>query len=285
MRELEALAREIEAASEDIWGVNVVGGFGYADVHDAGVSFSLVTSGNSADADAALEQLNELAWSKREAGLVPELDVAAALDRAATIPGGPILLVEPSDNIGAGAAGDGTGVLRALLSRADEDVCVILCDPAAVATLAHRRIGERCTLAVGGKVSRFDPGPVELDAILVSRSDGRYQVEDAHSHLVAARGRHIEMGPCAVVRHGRISILLTSRKSAPWDLGQLRSQGLEPTRFRYIALKSAVAHRQAYDPIAAASFVVSTPGECPGNLTLLPYRRLRPGVFPLHRPQ
>jgi microcystin degradation protein MlrC len=94
-------------------------------------------------------------------------------------------------------------------------------------------------------------------------------------------GVHIDMGPCAVVRSGGVTILLTSRKTPPFDLGQLRSQGLEPTAFAVIGVKAAVAHRRAYDPIAQASFQVDTPGPCTSNLATLPWRRLRRPVFPL----
>jgi len=94
-------------------------------------------------------------------------------------------------------------------------------------------------------------------------------------------GTHIEMGPCAIVRHAGLTILLTSRKTPPFDLGQYRSQGIEPRDFALIGVKAAVAHRQAYDPIAAASYLVDSPGPCSSNLTSFAYRRLRRPVFPL----
>ena len=94
-------------------------------------------------------------------------------------------------------------------------------------------------------------------------------------------GVHIEMGPCAVVRSEGITILLTSRKTAPFDLGQLRSQGIEPRDFAVIGVKAAVAHKRAYDPIAGASYYVDTPGPCTGNLASLPWRQLQRPIYPL----
>jgi microcystin degradation protein MlrC len=61
----------------------------------------------------------------------------------------------------------------------------------------------------------------------------------------------------------------------------LRSQGIVPEQQRAIGVKAAVAHRRAYDKIAVASFTVSTPGPCTSAITTLPYRRLRPAVFPI----
>ena len=94
-------------------------------------------------------------------------------------------------------------------------------------------------------------------------------------------GTHIEMGPSAVVRHAGLTILLTSRKTPPFDLGQYRSQGVEPRDFAVIGIKAAVAHRQAYDPIMKASYFVDTPGPCSSNLRSFPYQRLRHPVYPL----
>ena len=65
MRELEALARQIEAADPGIWAVNVVAGFSFADVADAGVAFSVVTTGDDPAAEAALDRLAEMAMALR----------------------------------------------------------------------------------------------------------------------------------------------------------------------------------------------------------------------------
>ena len=136
-------------------------------------------------------------------------------------------------------------------------------------------------LAIGGKGNPFDAGPLTLEVELVRRSDGRFDLEDLHSHLIASQGRHIDMGPSAVVRHRGITILLTTHRTPPNDLGQWRSQGIDPEDFAVIGIKAGVAHRRAYDPIAAASFNVATPGPCTSDPAALPYRRLRRPIFPL----
>jgi microcystin degradation protein MlrC len=85
------------------------------------------------------------------------------------------------------------------------------------------------------------------------------------------------------VQSGGVTVLLTSRKTPPFDLGQLRSQGLEPREFAVIGVKAAVAHRRAYDPIASASYWVDTPGPCSSNLARFPWQRLRRPAWPLDR--
>jgi microcystin degradation protein MlrC len=282
MRDLEALARRIETENPDIWAVNVVAGFSFADMADAGVCFSAVTVAEDAAAIGALDRLAELAMALREKGIPAEYTPDEALDQAARIDGeGPAILVEPSENIGAGAPGNGTGLLRVFVRRRTANAGVVIHDPQAVHALRELPLGGTATLAIGGRDNPFDEGPLTLDVTLVGRSNGDYEVEDIHSHFVAINGRHIRMGPCAVVRHEGITILLTSLRSAPNDLGQWRSQGMNPEEFDIIAVKAAVAHRQAYNPIARASFTVATPGSCSSSSRTLPYRKLRRPIFPL----
>src|SRR5207244_4062116 len=172
------------------------------------------------------------------------------------------VLVEPSDNIGGGAPGDGTGVLRALVKHKANNAAVAINDPEAVAKLQSLPMGAQITLAIGGKGSRLDAGPISLTVELVSRSNGKFQFEDKQSHLASMVGDSVDMGPSAVVRHEGISILLTGKKTPPFDLGQWRSQGIEPAKLSVIGVKAAVAHRRAYDPITQRMFWVDTPGPC-----------------------
>lgn len=285
MRDLAALARRIEGEGQGVQAVNVVAGFSFADVADAGVALAIVSAGPADAAERALDRLESLALRLMRRGYPDELTPDDALDRIAALPPGrgPALLVEPSENIGAGAPGNGTALLRALVRRGVRHAGVILNDPAAVQALAAIAPGQEMTLPLGGQDNPFDEGPLTLTVTLVSRSDGRFAIEDPNSHLIASTGRNVQMGPCAVVRHAGVTILLTSLRTPPMDLGQWRSQGLNPEDFDVIAVKAAVAHRRAYDPIMRASFTVATPGACTSDPRALPYGRLRRPVFPLDR--
>jgi len=94
-------------------------------------------------------------------------------------------------------------------------------------------------------------------------------------------GTQIRMGDCAVLDVDGITVLVTSRRTAPMDLGQWRSQGIEPASFRFIGVKAAVAHRQAYDRITKAEYWVRTPGPCTNDLRTLPFKLIRRPVYPL----
>jgi len=281
MLSLERLARELEAASPEFWAVSVCAGFSFADTPDTGVSFAISTTGEEQTAREALERLSALAMEKKTEGNVTDPPLAQVFAQLDPLPPGLTVLVEPSDNIGGGAPGDGTGLLRALVEREIPDAAICINDPVAVQRLSSLPVGARETLPIGGRGSRLDAGPLTLDVELLRRGDGKFELEDKQSHLASMSGDHFDMGPCAVVRHGGLTILLTSRKTPPFDLGQWRSQGIEPRNLSVIAVKAAVAHRRAYDAIAARMLWVDTPGPCTSNLRSLPYHKIQRPIHPL----
>jgi microcystin degradation protein MlrC len=281
MYSLEMLARTIENAFQDILIVNVFGGFSFADIPETGICFSAITVGDPAEAQQALKQLSKMADDLKESGFPALFSLDDALDKIqSSITTGPSLLVEPADNIGGGAPGDLTHILKALVERQVANAGVIINDPQSVQALSKHAPGTQITLDIGGKSGVIGAQPLPLHVELLRLSDGVFKLEDPHSHL-AAIGDIICMGPCALVKHHGISILLTSRQTPPFDLAQWRSQGIQPEELSVIAVKAAVAHRQAYDPIGSASFTVDTPGPCPENPTRLPYRHIRRPLFPL----
>src|SRR5258708_23410051 len=151
MADLEAAARQIEAASPDIWAVNIAAGYGFADVPEAGLSLSLVSLGAETEAHAALDRLDALAMSLKERGFVLPPPVDDVLRQICPVGHGPVLLVEPSDDIGGGAPGDGTGILRALLRHEVGNAAVVINDPEAIAALSDVPARGVAPGAVGGQ--------------------------------------------------------------------------------------------------------------------------------------
>ena len=277
---LESRAREIETAHPEIIVVNVFGGYAFADIPEVGVSFSAVTVGDPEKACEAVEELSAMAMDMRVLGNVSGVDLDEVLDRLPQHPQGPVLLVESADNIGGGTPGDITYILRKLIERGLQNAGVIINDSETVQVLHNHDIGALVQVDIGGKSGVVGAEPLPLEVELRSLSDGQYVLEDPNSHL-AGSGQNIQMGPCAVVRHLGVTILLTSRPSPPFDLGQWRSQGINPEDLTIIVIKAASAHRQVYDPIAAASYTVDTPGPCSETLERLPFHRVKRPVYPL----
>lgn len=281
MLTLERIAREEER--DGVEQVNVFAGFAHADTPHTGVSFSIVYDPRRVNQDRVqtiAKRLRDTAVAERALGVPDEWDLDAALDDALAKGKYPVCLVEPADNIGGGGGGDGTAILRALLRRRLSGG-VILNDPETVAYLHTKAPGSIHELRVGGKTFPMDPGPVHIKARLVCLTDGNFKLEDRQSHAASLAGENIAMGPCAVVECDGVTILLTSRRTAPMDLGQWRSQGVEPGELRFIGVKAAVAYRRAYNRITDVGYFVRTPGPCTSDLSSLPYKHLRRPVFPL----
>ena len=284
MKTLEMMARRIETDEPEIVAVNVMGGFSFADTPDTGVSFAATTFGDPLLASARLAELVDHAIACRHQGNVVDPPFASCLDDVARhIADGetPVVLVEPSDNIAGGAPGDATTMLAEFVRQDIDGAVAVINDPQAVQALGTVRVGESLTLPIGGKTSRLTEGPLELSVTLESTSDGRFTLEDPHSHLASGSGLHIEMGPCAVVRCGGVRILLTSLKTPPFDLAQLRSQGIDPETCSVVNVKAAVAHRQGWDPVTRHSYTLDTPGPCSSDISQLPFQLVKRPVFPL----
>lgn len=277
MRAVLDRAREIEAAAPEIIGINVMAGYAYADIPDCGFSLNGATRGDPARLAAALEELAALLEAHLDDGYPREAPLAEVLDLVDALPAGrgPVLLVEAADNIGGGSPGDATDILGPLLATGRRGIVAAINDPEAVADCVRAGLGAEVSLVIGAKTDRHHGAPVPVTARVRHLSDGVFDLENPRSHLASMRGTRIDMGPSAVIETDQATILLTTHKTAPMDLGHLHSQGIRPEEADLVIVKAAVSHKAAYDPIARASFNVDSAGLCTSNLTRLPYTRLR----------
>ncbi|WP_449394685.1 M81 family metallopeptidase [Devosia riboflavina] len=283
MKSVLAAARAIEASDPDILTINVMAGYAYSDIPDCGFSLNLVTKGPVAAAEKHLDTLVSVLEANIEAGYPHEDDLATALAKADALPPGigPILLIEPADNIGGGTPGDATGLLGPLLETGRKSILAALADREAVAKCFAAGEGAEVSLLIGGKTDTHHGAPIPFTGTVEHLSDGVFQLENPKSHLASMGGTTIRMGRCAVIANNQAKILLSERKTAPMDLGQYHSQGLRPEDATYVVIKAAVSHRAAYDSIQRASFYVDSPGLCTSDLRRLPFTKLQGKVISL----
>lgn len=276
MKSVLASARAIEATDPDIVCINVMAGYSYADIADCGFSLNCTTRGPIEQAVAHLRSLQDVLERNLEAAYPRDhtLDEALALADASPAGEGPVLLVEPADNIGGGAPGDATGVLEPLLATGRTGIVAAINDPEAVAACSSAGVGGEVTVEIGGKTDAHHGAPVRFKGHVRHLSDGAFELENPHSHMASMGGTHIRMGDCAVIANDQATVVLTSKKTAPMDLGHLHSQGVRPEDAAFVIIKAAVSHKDAYDPIARASFYIDSPGLCTSNLKRLPYTNI-----------
>ncbi len=276
MRAVLAAARSIEARDRDILNINVMAGYSYADVPDCGFSLSAATRGSPEVAMRYLRELEAVLEQHVAKGYPRDAALGDVLKAVDALPAGtgPVLLVEPADNIGGGTPGDATDLLGPLLAAGRSGIVATIADPEAVEHCREAGVGAPVNLSIGGKTDEHHGRPITFSGEVVNLTDGSFELELKTSHLASMVGTHAQMGPCAVVRNGQATILLSSRKMPPMDLGQMHSQGIRPEDAQFVVVKAAVSHRDAYGPIARASFNVDSAGLCTSNLTRLPYRKI-----------
>ena len=281
MRGLLAIARRCECAK--LPAISVCPGFALADTPFTGLTFQLVAEDSPDGREAVHNVCAELisyATLHAEQGFPEEWSLDDAMADAKQRIEFPTLIVEPADNIGGGSPGDATWVLEKFLQHQIDGAGVILAAPEVVTNLQAHPVGDEVEITVGGKYPSLSGPAVTIKVRVLRHSDGTFDVEDKHSHMVSMRGTRIEMGASTLVKSNGITLLLTTRATAPMDLGQWRCMGVNPEEFHWIGVKAAVAHRQAYDRITARSYTVSTAGPCTSDLLSLPYKKIRRPIFP-----
>ncbi|MCC6313406.1 MAG: M81 family metallopeptidase [Thermomicrobiales bacterium] len=268
-------AHDMEERGEAL-AVTVAGGFPYSDVPEAGVGALVVTDNDPRAARRLADDLAALAWELRGHMQVANRPPREAVAEAIAYPTGPVMLVDVGDNIGGGTTGDGTALLAELIAQDARDAVVVIADPESAEAAIAVGVGAMVDLSVGGKVDQRHGEPVAVRGVVRRITDGRWIHEGPEN-----AGAPADMGPTAVVAVGGVDIVLTSCKSMPGDLAQLRSVGIEPAERQIIVVKSAVRWRGGYGPIAKHAIDVDTPGLGSVDLSRFEFRRLRRPIWPL----
>ena len=264
-------------ADPNILVANVAVGYPYADVHEAGPAFVVVTDDDPHLAQTEADRLSDMLWNARGQLTLDLPDAAQAVEQAIQSESPPVILVEMGDNIGGGSPGDSTFILAELVRQQASGFVVVVFDPEAVQSCIQAGVGGTVSLEVGGKADNLHGDPVSIRGNVRLIHDGQY-IETQPRH---GGQRYHDQGLTAVVAVGDSLVALTSRRQTPFSLQQLYSLGIDPTEMRMIVVKAAVAYRAAYEPIAGQIIEVDTPGLTAVNPLHFEYHAIRRPVFPL----
>ncbi len=275
MNEMIVLAHQVEAA-QDVLSVTVAGGFSYSDVPEIGPSILVITDDNLQLAEKYAQEISNRFWELRDE-FVPKLPgVSEAVKQAIESHSHPVILADVGDNIGAGTTGDSTFILQELIAQNAESAVLIIADEEAVEEAANYGVGQSVKLKIGSKIDKLHGEPVFLNCRVKLISDGIFQNRgDMRDGIIENMGRTV------VVESNGLKIVLTTIKTPPWNLEQLRSVGIEPKNEKIIVLKSAVAFRAAYEPIAGKIIEVNSPGLSSVDLTKFNFKNIRKNLYPL----
>lgn len=260
---------------EEVLSHSVVLGFPYADVTEMGSSCLVVTDDDPELAGNLANQVGQLMWERRER-FEPEFESIG--DSLAQIdPRERTLLLDMGDNVGGGSPADSTWLCAVLETRGIGPAFVCLYDPESVARAKVIGIGQSGRFSLGGKTDRLHGEPLEVEAVVVSFHDGKFEEKEArHGGF-----QKFDQGETAVVRtRGEMTVMLTSQRMPPFSLVQLKSCGVDPESFAVIIAKGVIAPLAAYGPVCDRVIHVNTPGATCADMRQLRYENRRKPLFP-----
>ena len=260
------------------------GGFQMADIHDAGLSVVTVADGDKRKAEDTCNAILDIAWRHKEQFIYrgePLEQAIARSKRLAEQTDGPILLLDHADNCASGANQDTMYVLKEALRQGLTGIAVgPVRDPEAVDVMIRAGVGATVTLKVGGKMDMpaidVKGQPLELTGVVRAITDGEYTITGPQF-----QGMRCYMGRTAVLDTGAAEIVVTERNQEPWDRGVFISAGIDPTRKRFLLLKSRMYFRPVFVPIAKGMVFCDALGVGSSDWTLFHYKKLRRPIYPL----
>ena len=251
-------------------------GFPYADVPEMGASVIVTTNDDPDLARQLADEFAEYLQLRRNDFVGQLLDVDTAITRAMESPR-PACLLDMGDNVGGGSPGDSTLLLDALVRRGITRSFVSLFDPPSVQAAVRAGVGSDVALLLGAKVDDRHGTSLAAKARVRGLYDGSFS-----ESLPRHGGRvHYDMGPTAVVKLDKgPTVMLTSRRVAPFSLQQLTSCGIDPQKFDIVVAKGVHAPVAAYAPVCPTLLRVNTDGVTTADMSKLTYQNRRRPLFP-----
>ncbi len=266
--------------SQGVASVDLAFGFPPADIHHCGTS--IVAFGNDQDAvEQAADSLLETLQKSESEFHNPLIPANAAVRQAMDAAKGaekPIVLADPQDNPGAGAVGDTTGLLKALVQEGAKNACLgMLWDPESARKAHETGVGGTFEASLGDCLPQPDCSSLDVAVRVEAVSDGKFLFTGP-----MFGGTHADLGLMAVLLilddRSDVRVVVGSRRAQNADQAIYRHIGIDPTEQKIVAVKSAVHFLADYQPIAEQVIFTESPGANPCQLDRIPFKRLRSGV-------
>ena len=277
-QELFTLAAQL-SAQPPFLSVSILLGFPYADVAEMGSAIIVVTDNDPYQAADVAHQLAEYLLTHRAAFVGEKIGVEEAVRQAVDAPK-PVLLLDMGDNVGGGSPGDGTFLLEALEKQPGLRSFVCLYDPASVEVAVAAGAAGSISLDLGGKTDELHGKPWTTKVKVEQIAEGIFrESQPRHGGQV-----NFNMGTIALLttEQGN-TVMLTSRRVAPFSLSQLTTFGIDPTSYDVLVTKGVHAPLAAYRPVCNTIIRVDSPGITPADVTTLPFQHRRQPLYPFEK--
>lgn len=266
----EALRLELEGTAMS---AGIMIGNPFTDVPELCCQVIIATDGDAERAKSEALRLAREFWPLRhrmQGKLVP-LDRAIGQAKAIT---GPVIFTDAPDATSSGATGDSNLIIAGLRTAGYKKRVLAQIVDAPAAAAAHKAgVGATVEVTLGGTMDpkRFKPMSVKARVKLLS--DGQARLETMKTGLDA--------GPTAVLEFDSFTVVVFSKTLSLFDRAMYFANGLDPTDFDLIVVKSPHTENHMYDAWVDANFNIDVPGATSANLPTLGHTICARPLYPL----
>jgi len=268
--------------------ITILGGYGYGDSQDAGMSVIATTDGDIELAEQMALELSEELWTRREElrQIRPIYSIDEGVKMAMARKESPVLLVDLGDDPGSACPADSPAVLESLIRQGARDCALTIRDVEVTKAGIEAGVGATLNIAVGGKIEQNFYQPLEVTGVVKSIDDGRYTIcGPTHGgwgrEVTRENYREANVGKRVVLRIGNKIDVIFSQGRTGKDRDFFKSAGIVMEEKQIIVVKSNQAHRASFDSIVASTIELNTPGASTVDYASLPYQYLHRPIWPI----
>lgn len=255
---------------EGLIDVSIFAGYCWADLPRSAMRVFVVAKDKKYSAAAKDEaiRLAQQIWNSRNK---LELDVpSGSIDemilKSEEYTGKTVFISDSGDNTTAGAPGDNTQVLDALLRHKSKKVLVAgIVDPEVLKACIHTGIGNEISLNLGAKVDNVFGKPIKINAKVLFISPDS----------VMNTGR----GAAVIETEGVKTVILKTRRSFV-EIKDFKEVGLTPLDYKIVVVKLGYLFPELRD-MAPVHLMALTTGFCNLDMRTLPFKNVHRPCFPL----
>jgi microcystin degradation protein MlrC len=258
---------------DGILAASVAHGFPAADVPEVGTKV-FVVSDNAPEKGAALaKKLADEIMTFTPNWARPDFTPEAAVAKALSIDGGPVVIADPWDNPGGGVPGDSTFMIRELMKHPEVPSAVgALWDPVAVQLCHAAEPGGVLRLRFGGKTAGTNDEPLEETVTVRAVTDDL---------VIPFQDSIVSLGAAASITIGNLDVVLATGRAQTFSPPVFTSLGIDLSQKKIVVVKSANHFYAAFAPIARDVLYVDCDGPYPRDPRKIAYTKIRRPIIPL----
>ncbi len=260
------------AKTEGLIDASIFAGYCWADLPRSAMRVFVVAKDKKYGTVAKNEasRLAQQIWNCREK---LELDVPSGpidkmINKSEEYAGKTVFISDSGDNTTAGAPGDNTQVLDALLRHNSKNALMAgIVDPEALKKSIDAGIGKNIRLNLGGRVDNVFGKPLGINATVLFTSPDSVM--------------NTNRGAAVIETEGVKTVILKTRRSFV-EIRDFKEVGLDPLDFKIVVVKLGYLFPELRD-IAPVHLMALTSGFCNLDIPTLPFKNVHRPSFPLDR--